>query len=193
MDIVIKSIINIFTIIDGKINLLVKSNGDLLSVECLDNLDIVCNKYIKDNIDIKDLNLKQVYTFSKKDKNFEITILYNDIINIDNIKINDKFKFIELNKLDINNIYISKSIDDLKQELVLISNIKKIYPKEFVLPEIQRIYENLLNKKYDRRNFRKKLIKLDIIEDLNKFSSTKNGRPAKLYKFKDTKEDRILF
>ena len=68
-----------------------------------------------------------------------------------------------------------------------------IYPEEFALPEIQKIYEHLLDKKYDRRNFRKKLIKLDVIEDLNKISENKKGRPAKLYRFKDITEDKILF
>ena len=193
MDINIRIIINIFTIIDGNINLLVKSDNSLIDIECLDDLDLVCNKYIKENIDIKNLNLKQVYTFSKKDNKFKLTILYVDIVNKDNINLNNKFRFIELDKLDHTNIYINKSIEYLKKELTLNSTIKKLYPGEFVLPEIQKIYENLLNKKYDRRNFRKKLLKLDIIEDLNKLSSSKNGRPAKLYKFKEVVEDKMLF
>ena len=192
MDIVVKSIINIFTIIDGKINLLVKNNNDLLEVNCLDNLDLVCNNYIKKNIGIKDLNLKQCYTFSKKEEKFILTTLYIDIININNIKLNNKFKFVELNKLDKSDI-IDKSIEYLKKELVFYSVIKRLYPSEFVLPEIQKIYEEIFNKKYDRRNFRKRLIKLDLIEDLNKFSSNRNGRPAKLYKFKEIKEDKIIF
>ena len=116
-----------------------------------------------------------------------------DIINIDNIKLNNHFNFIELERLDKGNIYISKSIEYLKKELILNSTIKRLYPNEFVLPEIQKIYEDLLGKKYDRRNFRKKLIKLDVIEDIDKISSSKTGRPAKLYKFKEIKEDKILF
>ena len=191
MDITVRCIINIFTIIDGNINLLVKNNNELIKIDCLDNFDIVCNKYIKENIDIKNLNLKQVYTFSKKSDKLNIDVLYIDIINVDSIKLNNKFKFIELNKL--NNKYVNKSIEYLKRELVLNSTIKKLYPNEFILPEIQKIYENLLDKKYDRRNFRKRLIKLDVIEDLEKFCVNKAGRPAKLYKFKDFDEDKILF
>ena len=192
MDIEVKIIITIFTIIDGKINLLV-NNNKMIEIECIDNLDSTCNKYINDNIYIKDLNLKQYYTFSKKDNKLILTILYVDIVNVNNIRLNNKFNFVEIDKLDKNNLYISKSIEYLKKDLVLNSTIKKIYPDEFILPELQRIYENLLNKKYDRRNFRKKLIKLDVIEDLDKINLNKNGRPAKLYKFKDIKEDRILF
>lgn len=193
MDIALKTIINIFTIKDGKINLLTRNNN-LIEVDCLDDIDIVNSKYIKENIDIKDLDLKQCYTFSKKNnEKLELTILYIDIINIDNITLNSNFNLLELDKLDRKNIYIQKSIEYLKKDLVLSSIIKKLYPREFVLPEIQKIYEDLLNKKYDRRNFRKRLIKLDVIEDLEKISSNKTGRPAKLYRFKEIKEDKRLF
>lgn len=193
MEVVVKSIINIFTIIDGKINLLL-NNDKLIEINCLDNIDLVNDNYIKNNLDIKDLNLKQCYTFSEKDNdNLKLTILYVDIINKSSINLNGKLKFIEIDKLDKKNNYINKSIEYIKKELVLNSTIKKLYPDEFVLPEIQKIYENLLNKKYDRRNFRKKLIKLEVIEDLDKISSNKIGRPAKLYRFKDIKEDKILF
>ena len=55
MEVVVKSIINIFTIIDGKINLLL-NNDKLIEINCLDNIDLVNDNYIKNNLDIKDLN-----------------------------------------------------------------------------------------------------------------------------------------
>ena len=143
-------------------------------------------------IDINNLNLKQCYTFSeKKEEKLLISVLYIDIINYEDIKSN-KFKLIPIENVE-KNIYIEKLLEYLKKDLVLNSTIKKIYPNEFILPELQKIYEDILNKKYDRRNFRKRLIKLDVIEDLNKMSESKKGRPAKLYKFKDIAEDKILF
>ena len=192
MEVKVKSIINIFTIIDGRINLLVKNNK-LIEIDCLDELDTVNSNYIKNNIDIKDLSLKQCFTLSKKEEDkLNLTIIYMDIVNYKNIKLNDTFSFKQLDNLK-DNIFVQKSVECLKKELVLNSTIKRLYPDEFVLPEIQRIYEDLLDKKYDRRNFRKKLIKLDVIEDLDKISSNKTGRPAKLYRFKEIKEDKILF
>ena len=113
MDIFVKSIINIFTIIDGKINLLVKNNK-LIEVDCLDELEVVNSNFIKNNINIKGLNLKQCYTFSKKEKNkLTLTILYIDIINANNIELNDKFSFIEIQQLEKDNTYLQKSIEYL--------------------------------------------------------------------------------
>ena len=188
----LECIINIFTVIDGNINLLVKSDESLITVSCLDDLDFVCNKYINENIKIKNLSLNQCHTFSDKEDSLNISIVYVGIINKDDIELNDNFKFKIMSSLDYNNKYISKSIEYLKQNLVLTNTIKKIFSNEFVLPELQKTYENLFNLKYDRRNFRKKLIKLNIIEYSNKYSKCSNGRPAKLYRFKDVEDNKII-
>ena len=192
MKVDLKSIINIFTVVDGNLYLLM-NNDKLIEFDCYDEIDKSSNEYINKIINNKKTNLKQCYTFSNKDTDkLTITVLYVDFVNCDSVKLLNNYKFVELNKIN-NNIYISKSIEYLKKELVLIDNIKKIYPDEFSLPEIQKLYEYLFDKKYDRRNFRKKLIKLNIIQDINKISSTKNGRPAKLYKFNEVQKEISMF
>lgn len=191
MDIVVRSLIGIFTIVEGKINLLMDGNN-LFSIVCNDNVELENESFINSNLNIEGLDLKQCYTFSeKKDNKLIISILYSDIVNFNNIKFNN-FILMPIDSVN-KDIYIEKLIEGLKKDLILNSTIKKLYPGEFVLPEIQKIYEDLLNKKYDRRNFRKRLIKLDVIEDLEKMSENKIGRPAKLYRFKDIIEDKILF
>ena len=191
MEVVVKSLIGIFTVVEGKIYLLMEGNN-LFNITCGDNVELENQRFIEDNLNIENLDLKQCYTFSEKeDDKLVISILYSDIVNYNSIKLNN-FVLMPIDEVN-KDIYINKLIECLKRDLVLNSTIKKLYPEEFVLPEIQKIYEELLEKKYDRRNFRKKLIKLDVIEDLNKISENKKGRPAKLYRFKDITEDKILF
>ena len=60
-------------------------------------------------------------------------------------------------------------------------------------PELQKIFELILGQELDRRNFRKKLISLDLIEDTNEFNIGCNGRPAKLYRFKDDIKEIDIF
>ncbi len=187
----VNNVYAIYTSIDGKINLITKNNN-LFITDCNEEIDEFNKKYIKNNINIDSINLKQCYTFSKKNKDcLEISILFVDIVNYKDIN-NKDFNFIPFDKLDLNNKYINKSLEYLKLYLKFYSSIKRLYPNEFILPEIQKLYEDLLGKKYDRRNFRKKLMQLDIIEDLNKLSDNKLGRPAKLYKFKELDIDKIL-
>ena len=71
--------------------------------------------------------------------------------------------------------------------------LKKLFPSDFTLPEIQKIYEQLMNCELDRRNFRKKFIKADLIEETGDKVTGMNGRPAILYRFKEDIEDKLLF
>ena len=66
--------------------------------------------------------------------------------------------------------------------------LKIFFPSDFTLPELQIVYEQILGKKLDRRNFRKMILNLDILEDTNYKTNNKMGRPAKLYRFKDSEE-----
>lgn len=191
MNCVVKNLIGIFTIIEGKINLIM-DNNDLITIPCNDTIENEIEKFKNNNLQLGNLDLKQCHTFSKKtNEDLEITILYIDIINYKKINIGN-YTLIPINQIQ-NNVYTKVLLDNLKKYLVQGSIIKKIYPEEFVLPEIQKVYEEVFDKKYDRRNFRKKLMKMDIIESLDKINENRKGRPAKLYKFKNITDEKILF
>ena len=71
--------------------------------------------------------------------------------------------------------------------------LKILLPSDFTLPELQKVYEQILNKPLDRRNFRKKFVNLGLIEDTNQKTDSRNGRPAKLYRFKDNLREINLY
>lgn len=54
---------------------------------------------------------------------------------------------------------------------------------KFTLPEIQSLYETILDKQLDRRNFPRKLIKLGLIKDTNEIRKIGQHRSPKLYTF----------
>jgi 8-oxo-dGTP diphosphatase len=58
--------------------------------------------------------------------------------------------------------------------------------KEFTLTELQRLYEAVYSRKLDKRNFRKKVLSLDLIEQTDK-TKQEFGRPAQLYRARTTK------
>lgn len=80
------------------------------------------------------------------------------------------------------------------QELIVQSDIlKSLLSNEFTMPELQKVFESILNKKYDRRNFRKKVLSLDIVEDVNKEVSINGNKPSKLYRFKKKITNKRIF
>ncbi len=83
------------------------------------------------------------------------------------------------------NSVIDKSLAILKEKILKSSILKDLLPEEFTLPELQKVYETLLNKELDRRNFRKKLLNDGIIWAVNKDAVFNGKKPAKLYCFKD--------
>lgn len=91
------------------------------------------------------------------------------------------------------NEIILKSLEALKEKIVSTNILKSLFPDGFTMPELQKVYETILNKSFDRRNFRKKLISLDLIEDTNKKVIFEGKKPAKLYKFKDKIVNKNVF
>jgi ADP-ribose pyrophosphatase YjhB (NUDIX family) len=67
-----------------------------------------------------------------------------------------------------------------------------LLPEKFTLPEIHDLYETILGKKLDRRNFPKKLLSLGIIKKLNEQKKIGAHRSPFLYKFDKRKYDRAL-
>lgn len=86
-----------------------------------------------------------------------------------------------------------KAIEDLKQILNSFTNMKQIFPSDFTLPELQKAYEEIWQETFDRRNFRKKIMSLDILEETGDSNFGESGRPAKLYRFKEDLNDKKMF
>ena len=94
---------------------------------------------------------------------------------------------------DHNNI-LKEAVETLKNKIVETDILKSLYPNGFTMPEIQKVYETILDKKFDRRNFRKKILSIGLIEDTNKTVNFEGKKQAKLYKFnKRKKENKNVF
>ena len=68
-----------------------------------------------------------------------------------------------------------------------------MFPDGFTLPELQKTYETILEKEFDRRNFRKKILSLGLIKDANVTEVFEGKKPAKKYKFNDKIETKDIF
>lgn len=64
----------------------------------------------------------------------------------------------------------------------------KLLPKTFTMFELRRVYELFLGEEVDKRNFLKKIIALDQIEETGEKRESVRHRPARLYRVKDLKD-----
>lgn len=212
----IESLITVFTVDKGDLKvLLIRKKTEpykgywILPGNMLDN-----NETLEDNISdavfeqlgLTNVYIEQSFTTSQIDRNPEGRIIATSFLGLIDIVTaqykreereeieSEWFKITDLPKLGYDhNIIINKNLNYFKRKIVNSNILKILFPSDFTLPEIQRVYEQLLDKKLDRRNFRKKFISLDLIEYTNERNTGFNGRPANLYRFKDEMKDVTLF
>lgn len=82
---------------------------------------------------------------------------------------------------------LNDTIEYLKEKIFDSQILRNLFPSTFTLPEISNAYQSILEKDIDRRNFRKKLLASGIIEPTGEYESTNGKKPAKLYRFCQTK------
>jgi 8-oxo-dGTP diphosphatase len=59
----------------------------------------------------------------------------------------------------------------------------QLLPQEFTLSELQEVYEAIMNRQLDKRNFRKKVLSTGILEVTANTRNVGRHRPAALYRF----------
>lgn len=67
----------------------------------------------------------------------------------------------------------------------------ELLPKKFTLRQLQHLYEVILGRTLDKRNFRKKIQKLDILEALDEIEKDVSHRAAQLFSFAPKKYKRM--
>lgn len=72
----------------------------------------------------------------------------------------------------------------LRSKIAYTNVVFALLPIEFTLTQLQQAYEAIFGRALDKRNFRKKFLALDLIDETDKFHQGGAHRPAKLYTFK---------
>lgn len=85
-------------------------------------------------------------------------------------------------------LIFSKALERLRGKIRYHPVGFELLPKRFTLTQLQGLYEAILGRTIDKRNFRKKLLAFDFLVPLDAFTSGQH-RPARLYRFDRRKYD----
>lgn len=199
-------ICSIFTVEKGitKVLLIKRKNNPYKDMWALvggalyNNEDLIdgMKREIFEKTGIKDIDIYLSNVFGKKNRTEDIrmvAISYIGIIDSERVSIlNETLKTSSASWYPINlipqlaydhNEILNESFSCLKRKIMETDILKALFPNGFVIPEIQKTYESILNIKFDRRNFRKKI--LTMVDDTNKYKVFEGTKPAKVYKFKN--------
>ena len=78
---------------------------------------------------------------------------------------------------------LAYAIERLRNKLEYTTVGFQLLPERFTLGELQAVYEAVLGRPLDKRNFRRKLELLDILVPLAEHRTAGRARPARLYRF----------
>ena len=201
-------ITSLFTVEQGVVKvLLIKRNNEpfygdwVLTGGALYNnetLEEGAKRELKEKTGIDNVPLKQFKAFGRIDRSpvmRMVAIGYIGIIDSKRVNILRKTRntkdadWVPIDKVphlgyDHNEI-LEEAIEELKKDIINSNILKSLFPDGITIPELQKTYEAILGRKFDRRNFRKKILSLNLLEDTNELGRFEGNKPAKIYRFKD--------
>jgi len=150
---------------------------------------------LDDETGLSDVFLEQLYTFSDLDSRGAVAVAYFALVDVGATHLARRrewlpawFPIADLPPLAFdNNEVIDYALQRLRAKLDYSNVAYSLLPAEFTLSQLQQTYEAILARRMDKRNFRKRILSLDIVEPTGRVAGEGRHRPAQLYRFRERK------
>ena len=169
-----------------------------------ETLNKAVNRELKEEAGIEVGYLEQLYTFGDdvdRDPRFQvISVAYFALVNSTHLTLTADtdaeeaqwFPIDKLPKLAFDHEGMIRLAKERLQRKLTYQPIGfDLLPEEFLFSDLENLYCSILEQEIDRRNFRKKMLSFGVLEETEKFSPRKSGRPAKLFKFNSNKYNEL--
>ncbi len=165
-------------------------------VHIQESLEDAARRALSEKTGISHIFLEQLYTFGEPDRDPRqriITVAYYALIPVDTTTVlraghaEQDIAWTPVPELEClafdHERIIETTLQRLRNKLDYTPVGLELLPEEFTLSELQRVYEIILGKAIDKRNFRKKIRGKDWIARTEGFRRDGPHRPAQLYRF----------
>lgn len=152
------------------------------------------NRILFEATSVSDLYIEQLKVFDSLNRDPKariVSIAHMAIIQKDDLNIKTNDRYADIDWFDVEDLplmaYDHKEIieyayERLKSKITYTTLSMTLMPDKFTLTELQNVIEIVLKKDLDKRNFRKKLLKLWVVEDTWDKKTIWVPRPASLYR-----------
>lgn len=160
-----------------------------------EDIDIAADRLLSELTGLKDIYLEQVKTFGKPDRfplGRVITVGYYALINREDFNVKAGFtaseakwyKVKEIPELiyDHNEI-LQASLNRLRGKVKRAPIGFNLLPEKFTLLQLMQLYTEILDIEMDKSNFRRKFLKMKLLQDAGDKQKGVSHRAAKLYRF----------
>ena len=168
-----------------------------------ENLEEAALRELKEETGITKVFLEQLYTFGdimRDPRGRVITVAYYALVNLFDHSIKASadarraawFSVSDLPDLPFDHERIVEvAYQRLKNKVRYEPIGFELIPKKFTLFQLQNIYEIILEETLDKRNFRKKILGMDLLVALDEVEEDVSHRAARLYQFDERKYQQL--
>jgi 8-oxo-dGTP diphosphatase len=171
--------------------------GGFVRVE--ESLEDAVRRELQEETGIAEVFLEQLYTFGGVDRDPRervVTVAYYALVKLSDHRVKAAtdardaawFAVSEARGLAFDHdVIVAAALERLKGKVRYQPIGFELLPAKFTLSQLQRLYETVLERKLDKRNFRKKILKIaretGILVELDEFQQGVAHRAARLYRF----------
>ena len=195
----------IFSVLDGVLQLLLVRRGiepfkDSWAIPggfVLEDegLDVAARRELLEETGAEIAYLEQLYTFGapgRDPRGRVVSVAYYALVSADELDIHAGsdatearwFAAARLPPLAFDHADVLEyALDRLRSKVEYSTVGFELLPEKFTLSALQGVYETILGRSLDKRNFRRKLKLLDVLTELDEWEHRGASRPARLYSF----------
>lgn len=169
-----------------------------------ESLEDAARRELCEETGLTDIYLEQLFTFGdvKRDpRERVVTVAYYALVGIDGHNVKAATDAVEAGWFSLSDLP-PLAFDHEKIVDVALTRLRakvryqpigfELLPKKFTLRRLQELYEVILDRKLDKRNFRKKIHALEILKPLEEVEQGVAHRAAQLYSFDSKRYKRLL-
>lgn len=172
-------------------------------VQVDETLDAAARRELREETGLKDLFLEQLYTFgdvARDPRERVVAVAYYALVRLSDHRAQAAtdarrvawFAIDALPRLGFDHATIVRAAHQRLCNKVRYQPIGfELLPPKFTLRQLQHLYETILDRPLDKRNFRKKVLSMDLLQELDEVETEVRHRAARLYRFDKRKYDRL--
>ncbi len=167
-----------------------------------ESLEDAARRELQEETGLKDIYLEQLYTFGDPNRDPRgriVSIAYYAVVS-DTQKVKGgsdakEAEWFPVSKLPFlafdHQRILNYAIERLQNKLEYTTVGFALLGDKFTLTELQQVYEAVLDKPFDKRNFRRKVLQLHVLEALKEWKKEGLARPARYYRFSQMKFEKL--
>ena len=168
-----------------------------------ESLDDAALRELREETGVKKVYLEQLYTvgtLGRDPRERVVTVAYYALVQLGDHRVQAAtdareamwFALEDLPKLAFDHDQILDTAYERLQAKVRYQPIGfELLPKKFTLRQLQSMYEIILDRELDKRNFRKKILGMGVLTELDEVEADVAHRAARLYRFNKTEYRRL--